>query len=290
MAAIDHWHPVLKSADLKRNPVTIVLCEQEIVLFRTAQGQAAALQAHCPHRRMPLGEGRVEGGCIVCPYHGWRFDGSGVGQSPANPGLKPQAQAYRVAEQYGAVWVSHGQSDTALPTIDIAGHDPIGILRHRISAPLELVLDNFTEVEHTPEVHLVLGYHRDRMDEVETRVSMTEKTVTVFNSGPQKYMPAPLRKLLRIGPDDTFIDEWVTGFSPVYTIYDHWWKSPEGTQRPYRLRTAVFFNPTQSGATELWSFLYAARSERSVPGLHRILGPIIRWLADEEIRRDRVII
>ena len=31
----------------------------------------------CPHRLVPLSEGRVaESGCIECPYHGWQFNGT----------------------------------------------------------------------------------------------------------------------------------------------------------------------------------------------------------------------
>ena len=33
----------------------------------------------CPHRRVPLSEGRVErDGTLLCSYHGWRFDGNGA--------------------------------------------------------------------------------------------------------------------------------------------------------------------------------------------------------------------
>jgi len=32
----------------------------------------------CPHRRVPLSEGRIEDdGSLLCSYHGWRFDGDG---------------------------------------------------------------------------------------------------------------------------------------------------------------------------------------------------------------------
>jgi nitrite reductase/ring-hydroxylating ferredoxin subunit len=28
----------------------------------------------CPHRLGPLGDAPVEGGSVVCPWHGYRFD------------------------------------------------------------------------------------------------------------------------------------------------------------------------------------------------------------------------
>lgn len=28
----------------------------------------------CPHQGGPLGDGFLEGKCIICPWHGWAFD------------------------------------------------------------------------------------------------------------------------------------------------------------------------------------------------------------------------
>lgn len=37
-------------------------------------GKPLALDNVCPHRGGPLGEGTVEHGRIVCPWHQWEFD------------------------------------------------------------------------------------------------------------------------------------------------------------------------------------------------------------------------
>ena len=43
-----------------------------------AGGQWHAFEDKCPHRKVPLSEGRVESdGTLLCSYHGWRFDGEG---------------------------------------------------------------------------------------------------------------------------------------------------------------------------------------------------------------------
>ena len=41
-------------------------------------GQWRAFVDQCPHRKVPLSEGRIEDdGSLLCSYHGWRFDGQG---------------------------------------------------------------------------------------------------------------------------------------------------------------------------------------------------------------------
>src|SRR5262245_18607888 len=49
MAVFDHWHPVLFSNELRKKPVGVRLCGKELVLFRGAGGEAAALDDICPH-------------------------------------------------------------------------------------------------------------------------------------------------------------------------------------------------------------------------------------------------
>jgi nitrite reductase (NADH) small subunit len=37
-------------------------------------GVIRALDNECPHRGGPLGEGMIEEGKLICPWHGWAFD------------------------------------------------------------------------------------------------------------------------------------------------------------------------------------------------------------------------
>jgi nitrite reductase (NADH) small subunit len=37
-------------------------------------GTIAVLGGVCPHEEGPLGEGTIENGCVVCPWHSYAFD------------------------------------------------------------------------------------------------------------------------------------------------------------------------------------------------------------------------
>ena len=48
-------------------------------------GRFSALDNHCLHHGGPLGQGTIEKGKVICPWHGWEFDActGQVGHNPA---------------------------------------------------------------------------------------------------------------------------------------------------------------------------------------------------------------
>jgi nitrite reductase (NADH) small subunit len=53
--------------------IEVVAGERVIALFNVA-GTYCALDGICPHQGGPLGQGRLEGCIVTCPWHGWQFD------------------------------------------------------------------------------------------------------------------------------------------------------------------------------------------------------------------------
>src|SRR5207302_10514310 len=74
MGMLDHWHPVLRSRDLRRKPVGVKVAGVPIAVFRTGSGGVGAVADACPHRRLKLSVGAVVGDRLRCQYHGWSFD------------------------------------------------------------------------------------------------------------------------------------------------------------------------------------------------------------------------
>lgn len=290
MSELDHWHPVLLARELRDSPARARLCGEDLVLFRAGEG-VAALPDRCGHRAMRLSEGRVRDGRIECPYHGWQWDREGLGRVPATPRHCPKMQSFEAIVRDGAVWVRRRGASPRFPVLDVAGWWCFGRHRARVNAPLELVLDNFIEVEHTPTTHLVLGYAPESMPSIETRVTLRDDEVEVYNRGRQKHLPAPLRALLELRDDDDFVDHWITRFSPVYTVYEQY-HLPRGgdAPRPARLRVAVFFNPVDEGTTELVVLGYSCLPPWGRGGANALAFPLVRALLVEELRRDKVMI
>jgi phenylpropionate dioxygenase-like ring-hydroxylating dioxygenase large terminal subunit len=288
MDILDHWHPILPSSQVKRNAVAGVrLAGQDLVLFRDSRGKLGALVDHCPHRRMKLSLGKVYHDKLQCLYHGWTYDAQGNGESPATPKLYACARHFEVAEKFDAIWVRNAGAATAFPHFDIDGYYNICNLAHRVKAPLELTLDNFCEIEHTPTTHAFFGYPLERMHEVEVEFQPTDTNVRVINKGPRKDISLFLRAVVGIGTNYQFMDDWTTYFSPVYSVYDHWWQCPDtGKQSMVRWRLYIFFVPVDEEETALFTFAFTKSRYPGPAGGARLFIWLMRRQLDYEIRLD----
>ena len=116
------WYQVSYSFDLKPGQAKpIKLCGDDLVLFRTESGEAKVLEAYCPHMGAHLGYGiheytnhggEVRGENVVCPFHGWRFNGDGFcTEVPYAKNIPPKVngkqclRTYPVREMNQVVWV-----------------------------------------------------------------------------------------------------------------------------------------------------------------------------------------
>jgi nitrite reductase/ring-hydroxylating ferredoxin subunit len=50
----------------------VTLDGERIAIFRH-QGTVSALSNVCRHQNGPLGEGKITGGCVTCPWHGYQY-------------------------------------------------------------------------------------------------------------------------------------------------------------------------------------------------------------------------
>ena len=110
------WQPVFCSHELapgRAMPVRIL--GEDLTLYRGDTGSPHVIGFRCAHRRTQLSVGWVEGDCLRCFYHGWKYDGSGqCVEQPAEPkpfADKIQIPSYPVTEYLGLIFAYMGKGD-----------------------------------------------------------------------------------------------------------------------------------------------------------------------------------
>ena len=162
----DAWYCAGWSAELAGGPIGRKLLGRHLVLFRDANGSAHALGARCPHRGADLSQGSVVDGCIQCPFHGWRFDGSGccvrVPSQPENLKISNLARvpSFPLQERQGTLWIWSGAAEPqSKEPPDGSVESPGRPIRRvffdaqLVDAPFLSVLENFFDKAHLPFIH-----------------------------------------------------------------------------------------------------------------------------------------
>ncbi|WP_353228306.1 aromatic ring-hydroxylating dioxygenase subunit alpha [Novosphingobium sp.] len=155
------WVPLGLVRDVPAGrPVPHVVAGERVVLFRDADGQVRALVDRCPHRGVALSLGRVDGGQIVCPFHGWRFDGAGhCRHVPWNPDARLHtlsATGLPLREAGGLIWLFTGQNPVGAPQLpDVLGRDDVRVMAQSFvwAAHWTRVMENMLDTPHLPFVH-----------------------------------------------------------------------------------------------------------------------------------------
>ena len=141
------WFVVLRAADLEAGAIAWVqLLDEELALWRDADGGLNAWANRCPHRGVRLTIGDNLGTELRCRYHGWRF-ASGNGNCtriPAHPGHTPsatlRASAYACREAYGFIWVNL-HDDSGEPVLPLDEGSMTTLRSVAVHAPVTAVAD-----------------------------------------------------------------------------------------------------------------------------------------------------
>ncbi len=114
LALVPDWTDAASADDLPLGlPVRATAEGVAVFLLRTDTG-VVALADRCTHRGAPLDEGTLEGDCIVCPWHGSKFDVHD-GSVKRGPATRPQP-VYEVREVDGRIQVRYSQEQPSLRT------------------------------------------------------------------------------------------------------------------------------------------------------------------------------
>ncbi|MBW7930726.1 MAG: aromatic ring-hydroxylating dioxygenase subunit alpha [Gammaproteobacteria bacterium] len=112
---INNWYVAAAASEIRKDkPLRVRMLSCDFVLFRDDDDKAVCLSDVCCHRGAALGKGEMNGCNVVCPYHGWEFNGAG--QCTLIPAMGPEfnvpkrarVDSYPTQEKYGWVWVFLG--------------------------------------------------------------------------------------------------------------------------------------------------------------------------------------
>jgi vanillate O-demethylase monooxygenase subunit len=158
------WYVAAWADEITEHPLARRICNEPVVLFRDAQGRAAALVDMCCHRGAPLHLGRVTDLGLECGYHGLTFDHAGhCVRIPGQDRIPDRAQvrAFPVVEQDAFIWIWMGDPAKADPAeiVRAEWHNDATNWPHKhtlypIASAAMLMVDNLMDLTHLGYVHV----------------------------------------------------------------------------------------------------------------------------------------
>ncbi len=167
----DQWYVLAFSDEVERGKALTRMCMDEpIVMFRDANDRVAALYDRCPHRGVPLSQGKVLAQSIECAYHGFQFDADGKCITIPTQERIPSAactKSYPVVEQMQFVWVWMGDPAKADPAL-VPDYSKMGCgaadgdgqwqyspyFMMEIKANYSLLFENLLDTSHISFLHI----------------------------------------------------------------------------------------------------------------------------------------
>jgi phenylpropionate dioxygenase-like ring-hydroxylating dioxygenase large terminal subunit len=204
----NNWYVAALAHEVGRQPLGLILLNEPVVLFRTEDGQAVALEDRCSHRGFPLHKGRLVGDTVECGYHGLVFDCSGkCVKVPGQAQVPPTAsiRKYPLIERWGWIWVWMGDSALADQTPLTDFHwldDPAwGAKAERlyIKSDYRLIIDNLLDLTHLTFVHPGTIGSAANVEKARVQNDLAEKSATIT------------RWLIDIEPPPTYVRAGFTG-------------------------------------------------------------------------------
>ncbi len=195
------WYVAAWSKDIGRALTAEVFLGDRVVLYRTQDGAPVALENACPHRKLPLSDGKLDGDVVVCGYHGLTFDCTGTCvDAPTQRDAIPRravVRSYPVVDRYRFLWIWMG--DPALADSDLIypienfddpawGKTDGGVLD--IACHYLWVCDNLLDPSHVAWVH-VSSFGGSGTGDAPLEVAKTDQGVQVtrwiFGQLPSPY-------------------------------------------------------------------------------------------------------
>jgi phenylpropionate dioxygenase-like ring-hydroxylating dioxygenase large terminal subunit len=192
---MNFWYPVAKSGQVtNETPLRVRMLCLDFVAFRDSEGVPHVLADTCVHRGAALGEGKIVGDCVQCPYHGWQYNGDGQcvliptqAKSEKPPG-RAKVDSYPVQEKYGILFAFLGDLPEAErpPLWDVEEYTADDwraneLVVFEVDYYYERSIENALDPAHNEFVHPKQGAPGMLLDFSKTPIEM--KTIGDWGSG-----------------------------------------------------------------------------------------------------------
>ena len=256
----NEWYVAAFADEIGRALTKRTLLDRRVVLYRTADGRAVALDDRCAHRSFPLSAGRLDGDTLVCGYHGFRYDAKGDCIEVPSQATCPKGigvHAYPLAERGPLLWIWMGEPALAdestipeqrwLTSPDwVCSKGYFGLRSNYVS-----LHENLLDLTHLSFIHAQsFGTPDYARAPFETRFAegryAIERKVIPTRLPPVWAEPTGLKgpTAARIATSE-FLSPGLHNVS--VTFYDS--ALPQGERREFRIRTAHIPTPESNGST-----------------------------------------
>ena len=212
-----YWQPVAGRSEMEeRWTLPVRIFGEDLVLYKNRSGAFGLIEQSCPHRRASLAYGIPTDDGIRCPYHGWKFDGTGrcleQPNEPSESTFKDRVRiaGYPVQELGGLLWAYLGPLPAPLiPRYD--GFVEEGAIRHCGRAVINCnwlqIMENSVDPLHTQWLHGALYEFLREQRGAPVKVAIARRHAKIaFDEFPWGIVK---RRLLEGQSEDS--DDWKTG-------------------------------------------------------------------------------
>jgi len=256
-APADCWYALASSAEVGRELFSLRALGAPVVLYRTEDGRAVALEDRCAHRAFPLSAGTLDADLVRCGLCGFGYDTDGQCVSvPTQPRVPFGAHvaAYPVEERNGLVWVWLGEPGRArlhrvpeLPWLTDDGWAGVGG-SEEVGAGFLLLHENFADVTQIPFVAPEIAPAALATSTPPLEVVVTETTVELRREFPAAPLPGWQAESLGSDVGDATTVQGGFFLSPAVWA-DHWDATYPGGSA--RLRFTQLVTPVDRGLSRL---------------------------------------
>jgi nitrite reductase/ring-hydroxylating ferredoxin subunit len=163
------WFAVGRVDELPDEPVaTVRYHDKDLVVWRDGDAgdgtgpRYNVFDAYCPHLGAHLGVGgRVEDGCLVCPFHEWSFNPDGTNAAipyAEKPNRKARVRSYPTLVRNGLLLFWHHPDPDVAPGWDVPQaltdeHVEVGRFTWTVRSAWQEIAENSVDMAHFRSVH-----------------------------------------------------------------------------------------------------------------------------------------